>query len=141
MDQLATSPTWRNFSIASRASNYSHGARTATAVTIIRRSSLLPDELHAKFEAAIAAGKTPKVVYARHIGWHVRSFENNGSPKAANSSQAETTEQKAEPEKTAAAFTLRPFVPFDPAALPPRQWLYGRHYQRRTVSGTVSPGA
>src|SRR6266699_3832357 len=54
-------------------------------------SVLLPDELHAKFEAAIAAGKTPKVVYARHIGWHVRSFENNGSPKAANSSQAETT--------------------------------------------------
>jgi RecA-family ATPase len=103
-------------------------------------SVLLPDELHAKFEAAIAAGKIAKVVYARHIGWHVRSFENNEPSKAANNSQAGTTEQKAEPEKTAAAFTLRPFVPFDPAALPPRQWLYGRHYQRRTVSGTVSPG-
>ena len=35
---------------------------------------------------------------------------------------------------------LRPFVPFDPATLPPREWLYGRHYQRRTVGGTVAPG-
>src|SRR5262245_56205536 len=37
-------------------------------------------------------------------------------------------------------FVLRPFVPFDPATLPPREWLYGRHYQRRTVGGTVAPG-
>jgi RecA-family ATPase len=100
---------------------------------------LLPDELRAKFEAAIAAGKTPKVVYARHIGWHVRSFENNG-PNPASNSQAEASEQKPKAEKISAPFTLRPFVPFDPASLPPRQWLYGRHYQRRTVSGTVAPG-
>ena len=33
-------------------------------------------------------------------------------------------------------FVLRPFVPFDPMSLPPRQWLYGKHYQRRTVSAT-----
>jgi hypothetical protein len=39
-----------------------------------------------------------------------------------------------------APFVLRPFVPFDPATLPPREWLYGRHYQRRTVGGTVAPG-
>ena len=32
------------------------------------------------------------------------------------------------------------FVPVDEASLPPRQWLYGRHYQRRTVSVTASPG-
>jgi RecA-family ATPase len=102
-------------------------------------SVLLPDELRTKFEAAIAAGKTPKVVYARHIGWHVRSFENN-EPEPANNPQAKAAEQAPEPGKTSAPFVLRPFVPFDPAGLPPRQWLYGRHYQRRTVSGTVAPG-
>jgi AAA domain len=37
-------------------------------------------------------------------------------------------------------FVLRPFVPFDLATLPPRQWLYGRHYQRGTVSATIAPG-
>ena len=31
-------------------------------------------------------------------------------------------------------------MPIDEASLPPRQWLYGRHYQRRTVSATVAPG-
>ena len=35
---------------------------------------------------------------------------------------------------------LRPFIPFDPAALPQREWLYGKHYQRRTVSMTAGPG-
>jgi AAA domain len=39
-----------------------------------------------------------------------------------------------------APFVLRPFVPFDPAKLPPRQFLFGKHYQRRTVGGTVAPG-
>src|SRR5262249_15203889 len=29
---------------------------------------------------------------------------------------------------------------FDIASIPPREWLYGRHYQRGVVSGTVAPG-
>jgi AAA domain len=52
-------------------------------------SVLLPDELRAKFEAAIAAGKTPKVVYARHIGWHVRSFEGCEQSKASEDGDSE----------------------------------------------------
>jgi RecA-family ATPase len=39
-----------------------------------------------------------------------------------------------------APFILLPFKAFDPAQIPPRQFLFGRHYQRRTVSGTVAPG-
>jgi RecA-family ATPase len=46
----------------------------------------------------------------------------------------------ADPKKGAARFVLHTFVPFDPATLPPRDWLYGRHYQRGTVSGTIAPG-
>jgi RecA-family ATPase len=35
---------------------------------------------------------------------------------------------------------LRPFAPIDEASLPPREWLYGKHYQRGTVSITAGPG-
>ena len=35
---------------------------------------------------------------------------------------------------------LRPFVAFDPAKLQPREFLFGKHYQRRTTGGTVAPG-
>ena len=34
-----------------------------------------------------------------------------------------------------------PFVWVDPAAIPHRQWLYGRHYVRKFISETVAPGA
>jgi hypothetical protein len=33
-----------------------------------------------------------------------------------------------------------PFVWRDPATIPPREWLYGRHYIRKYVSATVAPG-
>jgi RecA-family ATPase len=35
---------------------------------------------------------------------------------------------------------LRPFTPIDEASLPPREWLYGKPYQRGTVSLTAGPG-
>jgi AAA domain len=34
-----------------------------------------------------------------------------------------------------------PFVWIDPSAIPPRRWLYGRHYIRKFISETVAPGA
>jgi AAA domain len=39
-------------------------------------SAVLGEPLRASFEAALAQGKTAKIVYAKHIGWHVRSFHN-----------------------------------------------------------------
>jgi hypothetical protein len=33
-----------------------------------------------------------------------------------------------------------PFVWRDPAKIPPREWLFGRHYIRRYATGTVAPG-
>ena len=33
-----------------------------------------------------------------------------------------------------------PFVWIDPASIPRRQWLYGRHYIRKFISETVAPG-
>ncbi|MBR1216520.1 AAA family ATPase [Bradyrhizobium sp. U87765 SZCCT0131] len=34
-----------------------------------------------------------------------------------------------------------PFVWRHPSSIPPREWLYGRHYIRRFLSATVAPGA
>src|SRR5262249_52529886 len=39
-------------------------------------SAALPEPLRTSFEAALAQGKTAKIVYARHIGWHGRSWPN-----------------------------------------------------------------
>ena len=35
--------------------------------------------------------------------------------------------------------TARPFVWRDPRTIPPRQWLYGKHYIRKFASGTFAP--
>ena len=34
-----------------------------------------------------------------------------------------------------------PFIPRDPALIPPRRWIYGRHYIRQFLTETVAPGA
>ena len=44
------------------------------------------------------------------------------------------------PRTKAPRFKVHFFEPFDLATLPPREWLYGKHYQRRTVSATIAPG-
>jgi len=38
------------------------------------------------------------------------------------------------------AFALTPYLPQEPAKLPRRDWLFARHYIRKYVSVTVSPG-
>ena len=38
-------------------------------------------------------------------------------------------------------FTFGPaYVPRDPSAIPPREWLYGGHYIRQFITATVAPG-
>jgi len=34
-----------------------------------------------------------------------------------------------------------PFKPRDPATIPPRRWIYGKHYIRQFLTETVAPGA
>jgi RecA-family ATPase len=100
-------------------------------------SPMLPDSLCLQFEAAIAAGRRPKVVHAAHIGWHVRSFEpKTNSPR----SKSGTGSRNPYSQTKARTLELRPFKAFDVATLPPRSWLYGKHYQRKTVSLTAGPG-
>src|SRR5690606_4620106 len=43
-------------------------------------------------------------------------------------------------EQDARTIAAKPFIPVDPATIPPREWLYGRHLMRKFVSVTVAPG-
>src|SRR5262249_43688689 len=45
-------------------------------------SAVLPEPLRASFEAPLAQGKTAKVVYAKSVGWHVRSRQNRWAARA-----------------------------------------------------------
>jgi RecA-family ATPase len=89
----------------------------------------LASEFHAAWAAALTQGRKPALSRNRS-GWYVRSYSING---AADDTSAQSLE-------TDGAFDLKAFTRINPADLPPRRWLYGRHYQRRVVGATVAPG-
>jgi RecA-family ATPase len=105
----------------------------------------LPMEFHERWAAALADGKHPTMT--RNLaGWHIRAYgtQETGSTEDAHT-DSETAGDASKDEAPRddvlkAPFILRPFEPFDAAQLPPREFLFGKHYQRRTVSGTVAPG-
>jgi AAA domain/Bifunctional DNA primase/polymerase, N-terminal len=100
---------------------------------------VLPPHAREQLRAVAAAGKRPKIVFSTQYNqWQVRGYGPSSDYDSSERRSYGKTEGDA--PKGGGSFKLRPFVPFDPAALPPREWLYGRHYQRRTVSATVAPG-
>jgi hypothetical protein len=107
----------------------------------------LPDNLYQDWNKKVADGARP-VVFRNRWGYCIRSLPWEASPKdLGTAAQEKLGNEDAEDNpgnkeaQPAAPFILRPFEPVDPAALPQREFLFGRHYQRRTVSGTVAPGA
>ena len=99
----------------------------------------LPGEFHQRWIAALEDGGRPSFRYNRH-GFYLRA---NGPKGAAGADSGAQAQEGPKPQKPAAGrrvLELRPFVPFDVAKLPPRSWIYGKHYQRRTVSLTAGPG-
>jgi RecA-family ATPase len=102
----------------------------------------LPMEFHPQWAAALAEGRRP-AVSRNGAGWHIRSYgvnerlpETDDAPLLAPDAPKEDVRDEA----PKAPFVLRPFKLIDGTTLPPREFLFGRHYQRRTVSGTVAPG-
>jgi RecA-family ATPase len=96
----------------------------------------LAGEFHAAWTAALKQGRKPALSRNR-AGWYVRSYSLNTTTEEAGGND---TEKKPEEPKDKRRVILKPFVPINPANLPPRRYLYARHYQRRVVSGTVAPG-
>jgi RecA-family ATPase len=104
-------------------------------------SHLLPDYLRIKFEALTREGKNPCVHRPFNRAWFVRSSRKCQFSEASEP-QDETEALKANGKSKIhlPRVILRPFKSFDPATLPPRRYLYGKHYQRCTVSGTIASG-
>ncbi len=99
----------------------------------------LPMEFHQRWAAALADGRRP-TVSKNGAGWHIRSYgtqEANGEDTKPGDAPKDEAPREEAPR---APFILRTFEPFDVAQLPQREFLFGRHYQRRVVSGTVAPG-
>lgn len=72
---------------------------------------------------------------ARRAGWHIEREAR--APIGA----AEVTEKTEGTEETAAKrIDAVPFEWIEPQSIPPRQWLYGRHYMRGMVSATAGIG-
>src|SRR6516164_739951 len=99
----------------------------------------LPMEFHTAWANALANGRRP-TMSRNGAGWHVRSY--GASEKADDNGSAPPEDDGVPKQDNApkAPFILRPIKKFDLAGIPPREFLFGRHYQRRTVSGTVAPG-
>jgi hypothetical protein len=93
--------------------------------------SWLSAEWHEAWGAGCQAGDRPHV----HRNGHGYCIRTIGAAKKENEPPPVIeTHQK----KTRAGLT--PFTAFDPTQLPARDWMYGRHYQRGTVSLTVGTG-
>jgi RecA-family ATPase len=106
----------------------------------------LPGEYHARWIEVVETGCRPCFGFNRG-GFYIRkpqeraatrNFEAAPGPDAAQAAGGPEGQSRA--PSTKRTLVLRPFIPFDPAALPQREWLYGKHYQRRTVSMTAGPG-
>jgi hypothetical protein len=101
----------------------------------------LPIEHREKWANILKQGGKPS--FQRNAaGWFVRPFYETAVSEAPPSAPSIVPDANAwnTGKKTKGPFIIKPFAYFDPALLPQREWLYGRHYQRRTVSCTTAPG-
>jgi hypothetical protein len=101
-------------------------------------SHTLPDELRTKFEEARCAGKRVRVS-RNGAGPHVRVY-SDAAAHALSASAVTATGAVLKVVPPTPRVILAPFKPRDPRTLPPREHLYGNHYQRGIASATVAPG-
>ena len=101
----------------------------------------LPDNLRKSFQDKLVAGCEPFICFAAGYGWHVRSKRGHAANHTAGAANTQGVGLAGVGDNSRNGyFILRPFTAFDIASLPPREWIYGRHYQRQTVSATFAPG-
>jgi hypothetical protein len=102
----------------------------------------LPPDLEQTFSDKLVAGREPRIVYAPHTGWHVRGYgglapgKGTGTPSTSDMGGRVRVGHNS----GSGGFALNTWAILDPAAFPRRQWLYGKHYLRRTTSLTAAPG-
>jgi RecA-family ATPase len=121
----------------------------------------LPIEFYEAWEAALKHGRRPYITRNR-TNFFVRegaAFEavneapdnadippDSAADATADGTSADGTGEGAANETPAPGtgrrrrVVLSPYVPRDPYTFPTREYLYGKHYQRKVVSATIAPG-
>jgi AAA domain/Bifunctional DNA primase/polymerase, N-terminal len=102
----------------------------------------LPGDFHKPWIDALTAGRRPDFGFNRG-GFYVRGWQTKDGSQPAQEGEHNGNADERGPQRKApraAGIAAKPFERFDPAKLPPREWLYGGHYQRGIITATVGPG-
>ena len=128
-----------------------------TAITGDPPPAWVAPELLPAWNETIRNGGRPNIVWRKGSGWYVRDTSRlwrddprasaqtdpNNKDKADSAGSSNNTGKSADEAKAEKPILRLPLFTWryiDPATLPPRQYLYGKHYQRGIVSATVAPG-
>jgi hypothetical protein len=101
----------------------------------------LAGEFHDAWAEALRQGRRPQLS-RNPSGFYVRAYgpATNGHDHGAEAGNDTNADNDAGKPKKGPYVTVRFWTPISPLTLPPREWLYGKHYQRGIVSATVAPG-
>jgi hypothetical protein len=80
----------------------------------------LSGEFHKPWLDALAAGRKPSL-YQRYGKWGVKTYGIGEEEAAETKNGGEKPGASAPPQARLKVLVLRPFIPFDPATLPPRE--------------------
>jgi hypothetical protein len=76
--------------------------------------------------------------WAKQAGYQMPKAQHNAPPPPTE--EWAPSDEPQPPEAEESRIEARPFEWIDPKTIPPRQWLYGRHYMRGMVSATAGVG-
>jgi AAA domain len=104
-------------------------------------SSQLPEALRIPFEQRLAEGLRPKITPNKKHGFHVRGYEQHeAAPGKTEKTEPASAEKDGKKPARPPRVTAKPYHYVDPATIPPRDWLLGKHYMCGIVSATIAPG-
>ena len=123
-------------------------ARCRTYQSIGAAPIWVAEELAELFEAMCNAGQRPSIVWRNGSGWHLRDMAyawgaGEGAEQQTEPDPGESASTDAGPATSSATADIAWPTPYSarPASdIPPRQWLYGKHYIRAAVTLTAAPG-
>jgi hypothetical protein len=94
------------------------------------------------FEAMYNAGQRPCIVWRKDSGWHLRdmAWAWGAGTESEQSSLADERAPGAGKDEVTEPGWPTPYSARPASAIPPRQWLYGKHYIRGAVTLTAAPG-
>jgi len=100
-------------------------------------------ELRGTWSEVVKKGGCPLILWRNDSGWHIRDMSWAWSAKDEKPEQPSAASPKSDSDdkrKSAPKIYPKPFDCFDFTKIPPREWLYGKHYMRGIASATIGPG-